>query len=579
MVAVYTWEDFNGITGPGYHAMLGEELVGAAAARHHRRPLRRRPGGRGRRREPLPRRGRVRADRGRLRASAAGRRLHDRRRRHREHRARGLGPRVERDGGGAVHAALPRPRRGRSPAPRTSWSATSCRTATSPCPWRPAASWRRTHAGRDELEIVVRDAVGARDPQLLQPLPPDPRRQRAGDGSRRRRRLRPEDVRVPGGVRGRAGVAPARAPGEVDRGPAREPARRPATPATSTPTSGWRSTTTASSRPSPSTPRPTSARTRCARRRSTRCSLPGPYKIPRYGFAMEMVWTNTMGKAAYRGPWMFETTAREMAIDHAANEIGLDPAEFRRRNLLAASDLPFTAPTGNVFQEITPLETLEQALEILDYEAFRKEQAAALAEGRYLGVGICCYVEPTSMGGNTLATEAATVQGRDQRPGHGLPRHHVARPEHRDHHGADRRRAPRGGVRRRHHRPGRHAVDALRTRHRREPHRGRRRRRGARGDRRGAREGARDRRAHDGGGTRRPRDRRERRLGARHAVEVGHHEGRRQAGVAQRRRAAGRDGQRARGDGAVPAEAVPHLVERHARLRGRDRRRDAGSRR
>ena len=63
-----------------------------------------------------------------------------------------------------------------------------------------------------------------------------------------------------------------------------------------------------------------------------------------------------------------------------------------------------------MFQEITPLETLEQALEILDYEAFRKEQAAALAEGRYLGVGICSYVEPTSMGGNTLATEAATVK-------------------------------------------------------------------------------------------------------------------------------------------------------------------------
>ncbi len=138
--------------------------------------------------------------------------------------------------------------------------------------------------------------------------------------------------------------------------------------------------------------------------------VPGPYKIPRYGFAMEMAWTNTMGKAAYRGPWMFETTAREVAMDYVANEIGLDPAEFRRRNLLAAADLPFTSPTGNVFQEITPLETLEQALEILDYDAFRKEQAAALTEGRYLGVGISAYVEPTSMGGNTLATEAATVK-------------------------------------------------------------------------------------------------------------------------------------------------------------------------
>ena len=138
--------------------------------------------------------------------------------------------------------------------------------------------------------------------------------------------------------------------------------------------------------------------------------LPGPYKTPRLGFSIEMVWTNTMGKSAYRGPWMFETTAREMAIDHTAAELGIDPAEFRRRNLLAAGDLPFTAPSGNVFQEITPLETLEQALEILDYEAFRKEQAEARAQGRHLGVGICSYVEPTSMGSNTLATEAATVK-------------------------------------------------------------------------------------------------------------------------------------------------------------------------
>jgi carbon-monoxide dehydrogenase large subunit len=136
----------------------------------------------------------------------------------------------------------------------------------------------------------------------------------------------------------------------------------------------------------------------------------GPYKIPRLGFSMSMVWTNTMGKGAYRGPWMFETTAREMAIDYAAREIGLDPAEFRRKNLLAASDLPHTAPAGQVFTEITPLETLDQALEMLDYEAFRKEQAEARAEGRYLGLGLSVYVEPTSMGGATLHTEGATVR-------------------------------------------------------------------------------------------------------------------------------------------------------------------------
>ena len=138
--------------------------------------------------------------------------------------------------------------------------------------------------------------------------------------------------------------------------------------------------------------------------------LPGPYKIPRLGFSMSMVWTNTMGKTAYRGPWMFETTAREMAIDHAARTLGIDPVELRRANLLSSADLPFTSPGGKQFDEITPLETMEQALELLDYDAFRKEQAAARDEGRLLGLGISVYVEPTSMNAPTLATEGATVR-------------------------------------------------------------------------------------------------------------------------------------------------------------------------
>ncbi len=138
--------------------------------------------------------------------------------------------------------------------------------------------------------------------------------------------------------------------------------------------------------------------------------LPGPYRIPRLGFSTSMVWTNTAGKGAYRGPWMFETTAREMAIDVTAAEIGMDPVELRRRNLLSVADLPFTSPSAQVFDEITPLETLEQALAMLDYEAFRREQAAAREQGRFLGVGVSVYVEPTSMGNPTLYTEAATVR-------------------------------------------------------------------------------------------------------------------------------------------------------------------------
>src|ERR1700730_9185691 len=127
-----------------------------------------------------------------------------------------------------------------------------------------------------------------------------------------------------------------------------------------------------------------------------------------------MVWPNTMGKAAYRGPWMFETTAREMAIDLAAAELGMDPAELRRRNLLSADDLPFTSPSAKVFEEITPRETFEQALAMLDYDAFRREQADARAAGRYLGVRDraerSVFVERTSVGSPTLSPEPATVR-------------------------------------------------------------------------------------------------------------------------------------------------------------------------
>ena len=64
-------------------------------------------------------------------------------------------------------------------------------------------------------------------------------------------------------------------------------------------------------------------------------------------------------------------------------------------------------------------------------------------EGRHLGVGICSYVEPTSMGEQHARHRGGHGEGRDQRPRRRVPRHHLARPEHRDHDGADRRRAPR----------------------------------------------------------------------------------------------------------------------------------------
>jgi aerobic carbon-monoxide dehydrogenase large subunit len=138
--------------------------------------------------------------------------------------------------------------------------------------------------------------------------------------------------------------------------------------------------------------------------------FPGPYRIAHGTFRHASVFSNTPGRVAYRGPWAFESLAREVTLDIAARQMGVDPAELRRRNLLSLADMPFSAPTGMPYDHMDPRETLEQALAVLDYEAFRKEQAAAREQGRYLGVGIACYAEPTTPAFGYYATEGATIR-------------------------------------------------------------------------------------------------------------------------------------------------------------------------
>ena len=138
--------------------------------------------------------------------------------------------------------------------------------------------------------------------------------------------------------------------------------------------------------------------------------FPGPYRVPKAGFLTTSVFSNTSGRAAYRGPWQFESLAREVLLDIAARRTGIDPIELRRRNLLRQDDLPCANPNGMPYSDITPLETFEQALEMLDYDAFRRERAAARAAGRYLGVGTGTYVEPTTSAMPYYGTEGATIR-------------------------------------------------------------------------------------------------------------------------------------------------------------------------
>jgi carbon-monoxide dehydrogenase large subunit len=138
--------------------------------------------------------------------------------------------------------------------------------------------------------------------------------------------------------------------------------------------------------------------------------FPGPYRIPAATFRHTSMFSNTAGRTAYRGPWAFESLAREVTLDIAARRMGIDPAELRRRNLLRLDEMPYANPCGMPYGHMSPLETFEQALSILGYEKFRAGQESARLEGRYLGVGISTYAEPTTGAMGPYATEGATIR-------------------------------------------------------------------------------------------------------------------------------------------------------------------------
>jgi carbon-monoxide dehydrogenase large subunit len=138
--------------------------------------------------------------------------------------------------------------------------------------------------------------------------------------------------------------------------------------------------------------------------------FPGPYRVPKASFNYKCMFSNTSGLVAYRGPWQFESLAREILLDIAARKMGMDPVELRRRNILRGDEMPYFNANGMPYDHVAPADTLEQAVKILDHEGFRKEQQDALAEGRYIGLGFSAYVEPTGAATGYMGTEGATIR-------------------------------------------------------------------------------------------------------------------------------------------------------------------------
>jgi aerobic carbon-monoxide dehydrogenase large subunit len=137
----------------------------------------------------------------------------------------------------------------------------------------------------------------------------------------------------------------------------------------------------------------------------TATQLPGPYKLRHYAVEFEVRYTNKVMVTPYRGAGRpHGAFVMERMIARIARELGLEPSEVRRRNFIQPDEFPWDV--GLTFQDGGPTrydsgdypKGLEMALERIGFAKFRAAQRAARARGRYLGLGVACYVEGTGIG-------------------------------------------------------------------------------------------------------------------------------------------------------------------------------------
>jgi carbon-monoxide dehydrogenase large subunit len=132
--------------------------------------------------------------------------------------------------------------------------------------------------------------------------------------------------------------------------------------------------------------------------------LSGPYRIPAIREEVYGVYTNTTPVEAYRGAGRPEATFMlERMVERLADEIGMDPVAVRRKNLIPPFDDGYEVVTGLKYDSGHYERALDTALDHIDYPALRAEQARLRSHGRYLGIGVACYVEICGLGPSQVA--------------------------------------------------------------------------------------------------------------------------------------------------------------------------------
>jgi carbon-monoxide dehydrogenase large subunit len=148
--------------------------------------------------------------------------------------------------------------------------------------------------------------------------------------------------------------------------------------------------------------------------------LNGNYTFPAIYAEVDGVFTHTTPVDAYRGAGRPEACYLiERLVDIGARRLGIDPAEIRRRNYIQPDAFPYQTQVALVYDSGNYEPALDRALQMVGYRELRAEQERLRKEGRYLGIGICTYIEACglapsqvvgSLGAQAGLWESATVR-------------------------------------------------------------------------------------------------------------------------------------------------------------------------
>jgi carbon-monoxide dehydrogenase large subunit len=145
--------------------------------------------------------------------------------------------------------------------------------------------------------------------------------------------------------------------------------------------------------------------------------LPGPYRVPAYRVVGHVRLTNKTPAATYRAPGRYEGTfVRERLLDAIAAQLGLDPVEPRRRNLIAGTEMPYELALDALGGEVVYdsgdyAGLLDKALATVGWDSLRAGLRQRRTAGEAVGAGIAIFVEKSGLGPTDRVTIAADNDG------------------------------------------------------------------------------------------------------------------------------------------------------------------------